>query len=64
MSEYRGSGCKTDCSGHRAGASYFRKGGRSSTRSSTSFNNGMRLAQADAKKAGQRTRISVTKRSK
>jgi hypothetical protein len=24
----------------------------------------MRLAQADAKKAGQRTRISVTKRSK
>lgn len=64
MAKYRGSPCITDCSGHRAGAGYFRSGGRSKTRSSPSFNKGMRIAQGDAKKRGQRTRISLTKRSK
>ena len=64
MATYRGSQCKTDCSGHRAGARYFRGGGRSKTISSPSFNKGMRIAQGDAKKRGKRTRISLTKRSK
>lgn len=64
MATYRGSQCKTDCGGHKAGASYFRRGGRSLTRSSSSFNKGMRIAQGSAKKRGKRTRLSVTKKSK
>jgi len=64
MAKYRGSQCITDCSGHRAGAAYFRRGGRSLTRSSGSFNRGMRIAQGDAKKRGQRTRLGITKKSK
>lgn len=64
MATYRGSPCKTNCGGHSAGARYFRRGGRSLTRSSSSFNNGMRAAQRIAKRRGQRTRLSVTKRSK
>jgi len=64
MATYRGSQCKTNCAGHRAGARYFRNGGRSLTRSSSSFNSGMRIAQGDAKKRGQRTRVGITKKSK
>lgn len=64
MAKYRGSQCLTDCSGHRAGARYFRSGGRSLTLSSGSFNKGMRIAQGDAKKQGKRTRVSVTRKSK
>jgi len=64
MATYRGSQCLTDCSGHRKGAAYFRRGGRSLTKSSSSFNKGMRIAQGDAKRAGQRTRLSITKKSK
>ena len=64
MATYRGSPCKGSCSGHAAGARYFRGGGRSLTRSSSSFNNGMRAAQRIAKGRGKRTRLSITKRSK
>lgn len=64
MATYRGSQCKGTCAGHRAGASYFRRGGRSLTRSSSSFNKGMRIAQSSAKRRGKRTRLSITKKSK
>ncbi len=64
MATYYGSQCKTDCSGHKAGARYTRGGGRTLTRSSSSFNNGMRIAQKRLKKQGTRTRLSVTKKSK
>ena len=64
MATYRGSPCKGDCSGHRAGARYARQGGRTLTRSSSSFNSGMRIAQKQMKAQGKKTRMSVTKRSK
>jgi hypothetical protein len=64
MATYRGRQCKTDCSGHRAGASYFRKGGRALTRTSSSFNGGMRASQQRVKAAGKRTRLAITKKSK
>ena len=64
MATYRGSTCKTDCSGHRAGARYARNGGRSLTRSSSSFNSGMRIVQRTLKRKGVRTRMSITKKSK
>lgn len=64
MAKYYGSKCKGDCSGHRAGARYARSGGRSLTRSSSSFNKGMRIVQKQLKNKGKRTRMSVTKRSK
>jgi len=62
--KYYGSRCKTDCSGHRAGRRYATKGGRSLTRSSSSFNNGMRIAQQQLKAKGIRSRMSITKKSK
>jgi hypothetical protein len=64
MATYRGSQCKGNCAGHRAGARYARSGGRSLTRSSSSFNNGMRIVQKQLKKKGKRTRMSITKKSK
>lgn len=64
MAKYFGKQCKTDCSGHKAGAKYTRGGGRTLTRSSSSFNTGMRVAQTKLKKQGTRSRLSVTKRSK
>jgi hypothetical protein len=64
MATWRGDQCKDNCGGHRAGASYFRKGGRSLTRSSSSFNEGMRTAQRLAKRRGVRSRLSITKKSK
>lgn len=64
MAKYRGSQCKTNCDGHRAGARYARSGGRSLTRSSSSFNKGMRIVQQQLKKQGVRTRMSITKKSK
>ena len=64
MATYRGSPCKGDCSGHRAGARYARRGGRSLTRSSPSLNNGMRIEQQAMKKKGKRTRMSITRKSK
>jgi len=64
MARYRGSPCKGDCSGHRAGARYARNGGRTLTRSSSSFNKGMRLTQKSLKRRGVRTRMSITRKSK
>lgn len=64
MAKYFGSQCKGSCMGHRAGARYVRGGGRTLTKSSSSFNKGMRVAQRRLKKAGTRSRLSVTKRSK
>jgi len=64
MATYKGSPCKGDCSGHRAGARYARRVGRSLTFSSSSFNNGMRLQQKAYKAKGKRTRMATTKRSK
>jgi len=64
MATYKGSQCKGNCDGHRAGARYARSGGRTLTRSSSSFNSGMRIQQAVLKAKGKRTRMSVTKRSK
>jgi len=61
---YYSSSCKGDCSGHRAGARYARGGGRSLTRSSSSFNSGMRIVQKQLKNKGVRSRMSITKRSK
>lgn len=64
MAKYRGSTCKGNCDGHRAGARYARLGGRTLTRSSSSFNSGMRIIQRDLKRRGKRTRMSITRRSK
>jgi hypothetical protein len=64
MATYRGSTCKGACDGHRAGARYARIGGRTLTRSSSSFNKGMRITQRQLKAKGKRTRMSITKRSK
>jgi len=45
VSVYKGvSACKTDCSGHRAGARYARSGGNRPSSHSSSFNKGMRIA--------------------
>jgi len=64
MATYYGKPCLTDCSGHKAGAKYVRSGGRSLTRSSPSFNSGMRVAQNRLKTKGIRSRLSITKKSK
>jgi len=64
MATYRGSPCKGNCSGHRAGARYARMGGRTLTFSSSSFNNGMRIEQGRMKKKGKRTRMQTRKNSK
>jgi len=61
---YFGMNCKQDCGGHRAGRRYALNGGRSLSRSSSSFNEGMRIAQRQMKNKGQRTRMSITKKSK
>jgi len=65
MAKYYGSECITvSCAGHKTGAAYFRRGGRSLTYSSPSFNKGMRIAQQQAKNKGVRSRLSHTKKSK
>ena len=45
---YKGSRCKADCGGHRAGAAYARKGGTQPSRYSPSFNKRMKIAQGGA----------------
>lgn len=40
---FKGSLCKTGCGGHQAGWAYAKRGGTSPSRSSTSFNNGMKI---------------------
>jgi hypothetical protein len=62
--KYRGSQCLGDCGGHRAGARYARSGGRTLTRSSPSFNKGMRIEQKRMKSSGKTTRMSIRKKSK
>lgn len=48
MAKYKGSQCRTNCSGHRAGAKYFRTGGRTPSPHSPSFNKGMMVQQGGA----------------
>ena len=57
MASYYGSPCRGNCSGHRAGARYVRRGGRTTTRRSPSFNNGMRIAQRQLRNQGITVRL-------
>ena len=41
MARFRGSTCKTNCGGHRAGFNYARRGGSKRSPNSNSFNKGM-----------------------
>lgn len=61
---YYGASCTGDCGGHRAGYGYGKGGGRALTRSSPSFNSGMRIAQRHLKNKGVTSRMGVVKRSK
>ena len=47
---YKGSPCKVNCGGHRAGAAYARRGGQTPSGSSSSFNNGMKIANGTFKR--------------
>tara|TARA_R110000782_G_scaffold29164_9_gene72748 strand:+ start:367 stop:546 length:180 start_codon:yes stop_codon:yes gene_type:complete len=52
---YKGSPCKTNCSGHRAGAAYSRSGGtKMPHRNATSFKNGMQIASGTFKRPKKR----------
>jgi hypothetical protein len=51
---YKGSECKVDCGGHKAGASYARKGGSTPSKYSPSFNKGMKIAQGGAARRSTR----------
>ena len=64
MASYYGSPCKGNCDGHKAGRRYAMAGGRALTRSSPSFNAGMRIAQKALAKKGQKTRMGIKKKSK
>lgn len=44
MAKFRGSTCKTDCGGHRAGFKYATGGGGKKSPHSPSFNKGMKIA--------------------
>jgi hypothetical protein len=61
MAKYKGSQCKWNCEGHMAGEAYVLGGGRLLTKSSSSFNNGMRIAQKDLKAQGINTRMRKPK---
>lgn len=52
--KFRGSQCKTDCGGHRAGMEYYLKGGRKKSRTSSSFNKGMKIGIKAAKAKAKR----------
>ena len=41
---FKGSVCKKQCKGHRAGYKYAKDGGTQFSSNSTSFNNGMKIA--------------------
>jgi hypothetical protein len=62
MAKYFGSQCKGNCDGHKAGARYARGGGRKLTKSSPSFNNGMRIVQKQLKNQGTMIRLSKPKK--
>tara|TARA_R110000764_G_scaffold118985_3_gene206511 strand:- start:805 stop:981 length:177 start_codon:yes stop_codon:yes gene_type:complete len=51
---YKGSHCKTNCAGHRAGAAYARSGGSTPAKGSSSFNNGMKIANGTFKRPKKR----------
>ena len=52
---YKGSPCKTNCSGHKAGARYARAGGsKTPHRNATSFRNGMKIANGTFKRPKKR----------
>lgn len=51
---YKGSYCKTNCAGHRAGAAYARSGGTTPAKRSSSFNNGMKIANGTFKRPKKR----------
>jgi hypothetical protein len=51
---YKGSACKLDCGGHKAGARYVRSGGSKPSPSSSSFNKGMKIAQGGAARRSTR----------
>jgi hypothetical protein len=61
MATYKGSQCKNNCEGHMAGESYVQNGGRLLTKTSSSFNNGMRIAQRELKAQGINTRMRKPK---
>lgn len=46
--KYKDSVCTKDCGGHRAGAKYYRKGGRIPSAYSPSFNKGMMIQAGGA----------------
>lgn len=61
MAKFRGSVCKSDCGGHRAGFRYARSGGRKRSPYSSSFNKGMGIQRGTykpriVKKKRKRTR--------
>lgn len=49
MAKFRGSQCKTNCGGHRAGFRYARSGGAVRSPHSSSFNKGMGIANGTYK---------------
>lgn len=61
MATYKGSQCKSGCEGHMAGETYVLRGGRLLTKTSSSFNNGMRIAQRELKAQGINTRMRKPK---
>ena len=57
MAKFRGSVCKTDCGGHRAGFRYARSGGRTRSPHSNSFNKGMGIHRGTYKPRAVKKRI-------
>jgi len=49
VKRFRGSVCKVDCGGHRAGFRYGKKGGGTPSPHSSSFNKGMGIANGTYK---------------
>ncbi len=54
--KFRGSNCKTDCGGHRAGFKYKTAGGGKPSPHSPSFNKGMKIAVKATKARAKRKR--------
>jgi hypothetical protein len=57
MAKYYGSDCTSDCSGHKAGYRYVKRGGRKINPKSPSFSKGMRVAQRHLKNKGVNSRL-------
>jgi len=56
MAKFRGSSCLKDCSGHRAGYSYYMSGGRKRNPKAPSFNKGMKIGVKALKARAKRKR--------